>query len=130
MPSNRHVRREKLMDGEVAKEVNQEAINQETKNIALLLWIGSIFFGFIPGLILYLVKKDDAYIQDQSKEALNWSITAIIGYVAGVILTMILIGVLVMAAVGICHLVFCIMGAIAVSNGKPFRVPFAIRLIK
>jgi len=36
----------------------------------------------------------------------------------------------VIPAVGICHLVFCIMGAIATSNGKPFRVPFALRLVK
>ena len=103
---------------------------QESKNLALLVWIGTIFLGFVPSLIVYLVKKDDAYVQDQSKEALNWCITAGIGYVAGVILTVILIGVLVMAAVGICHLVFCVMGAIAASNGKPFRVPFALRLLK
>jgi uncharacterized Tic20 family protein len=35
-----------------------------------------------------------------------------------------------MLVVGICHLVFCIMGAVAASSGKAFRVPFAIRLVK
>lgn len=111
---------------------NDEALNtsQEARNMALLVWIGSIFFGFIPSLVVYLVKKDDAYVTDQSKECLNWNITALIGYVAGVILTFILIGILVLFAVGIAHLVFCIMGAIAASNGKPFRAPFALRLIK
>lgn len=107
-----------------------EVITQDSKNIALMTWIGSIFFGFIPGLIVYLIKKDDPYIQDQAKEALNWSITATIGYFAGFILTFLIIGVLVLPIVGICHLVFCIMGAIGASNGKPFRVPFALRLIK
>ncbi|MGH8614305.1 MAG: DUF4870 domain-containing protein [Gammaproteobacteria bacterium] len=105
-------------------------VTQDSKNIALMTWIGTIFFPFIPGLLFYLIKKDDPYIQDQAKEALNWSITAIIGYVAGFILTLILIGILVLMVVGVCHLVFCIMGAIGASNGKPFRVPFAIRLIK
>lgn len=107
-----------------------DVVTQDSKNIALMTWIGTIFFGFIPGLIFYLIKKDDPYIQDQAKEALNWSITAIIGYIAGVILTVILIGVVVMFAVGICHLVFCIRGAIGASNGKTYRVPFAIRLVK
>lgn len=107
-----------------------DAITQDSKNIALLTWVGSIFFGFIPGLLFYLIRKDDAYVHDQSKEALNWSITAMIGYFAGFILTFVLIGVLVLFAVGICHLVFCVMGAMATSAGKPFRVPFAIRLIK
>lgn len=110
--------------------VSSETVSQDSKNIALMTWIGTIFFGFIPGLIFYLVKKDDPYVQDQSKEALNWSITAIIGYIAGFILTFIVIGILVLFVVGICHLVFCIMGAIGASNGKTFRVPFAIRLIK
>lgn len=109
---------------------NGPAVTQDSRNIALLIWIGTIFFGFIPGLIVYLIKKDDPYVVEQSKEALNWSITAVIGYFAGVILTFILIGLLVMLAVGICHLVFCILGAVAGSSGKPFRVPFAIRLIK
>ena len=104
--------------------------SQDSRNVAELVWVGTIFFGFIPGLILYLVKKDDAYVLDQSKEALNWSITAIIGYFAGMVLTFILIGVLVFVVVGICHLVFCVMGAIGASNGQQYRVPFAIRLIK
>lgn len=106
------------------------AVSQDSRNIALMTWIGTIFFGFIPGLILYLVKKDDPYIQDQAKEALNWSITVVIGYFAGLILTLVVIGILVVIAVGIAHLVFCIMGAVSVSKGNTFRVPFAIRLIK
>jgi uncharacterized protein len=104
--------------------------SQDSRNVAVLIWIGTIFFGFIPGLIVYLIKKDDAYVLDQSKEALNWSITAIIGYFAGMILTFILIGVLVFVVVGICHLAFCVMGAIAASSGQQYRAPFAVRLIK
>jgi len=106
-----------------------ETPGKDSKNTAVLIWIGTLFLGFIPGLIVYLVKKDDAYILDQAKEALNWSITAAIGYVAAMILTFVLIGFLVFVALGICHLVFCVLGAIGASNGKAFRVPFALRLI-
>jgi uncharacterized Tic20 family protein len=116
--------------GGLSSATGSYAVSQDSKNSALIIWIGSLFFGFIPGLIFYLTKKDDAYIQDQSKEALNWSITTVIGYIAGFILTFILIGIIVFVVLGICHLVFCIMGAVAASNGKAFRVPFAIRLIK
>jgi uncharacterized protein len=104
--------------------------SQDSRNVAVLVWIGTIFFGFIPGLIVYLIKKDDAYVLDQSKEALNWAITALIGWFAGIVLTFILIGVLVFIVVGLASLIFCIMGAIAASNGQQYRVPFAIRLIK
>jgi uncharacterized protein len=106
-----------------------ETPGKESKNTAVLIWIGTLFLGFIPSLIIYLVKRDDPYILDQSKEALNWSITAAIGYVAAIILTFVLIGFLAFAALGICHLVFCVMGAMGASNGKAFRVPFALRLI-
>ena len=42
----------------------------------------------------------------------------------------VLIGILGFFALGLCHLVFCIMGAVACSNGKDFVLPFAIRLLK
>ena len=109
---------------------NQNNISQDSKNMALLIWIGTIFFGFIPGLIMYLVKKDDVYIQSQSKEALNWSITAVILYMIAFVLTFVVIGIFLIPIIGLCHLIFCIMGAVATSKGDDFSVPYAIRLIK
>jgi len=108
----------------------QAPISQDNKNLSMLMWVGTIFFGFIPGLIIYLLKTDDPYLQDQSKEALNWAITAIIAYAISFILIFIVIGILLIVILGIVHLVFCIMGAVAASSGKPFRVPYAIRLLK
>lgn len=106
------------------------AVSQDSKNIALLMWLGTIFFSFIPALVIYLIKTEDRYLADQSKEALNWSITVFIGTIIGWVLCIILIGFLVLFAIGILNIVFCILGVIATSNGKFFRVPFAIRLIK
>ena len=113
------------MENENAREVSQDS-----KNMAVLIWVGTIFLSFIPGLAFYLIKKDDPYILDQAKESLNWSITACIGYFAGIVLSVIAIGFLVFSLVFLCNLVFSIMGAVAASTGKEFRTPFAIRLIK
>lgn len=104
--------------------------DQDEKNMGMLTWILTLFFGFIPSLIIYFVKKDNAYLKDQSKEALNWSITVIFAYIIALILTAVVIGVFLIPVIGICHLVFCIMGAVSTSKGDGFRVPFAIRLIK
>lgn len=104
--------------------------SQDSKNLALLCWLGSTVFSFIPGLLFYLMKKDDAYVQDQAKESLNWGITFVLLLIAGNALLFVLLGFLVIPAVWLCHLLFCIMGAVAASDGKPFRVPFALRLIK
>jgi len=107
-----------------------DRVSQDSKNIALLMWLGTIFFSFIPGLIIYLLKTDDRYLVDQSKEALNWSITIFIGTLVGGVLCAILIGFLVLLALWLLNIVFCILGMIAVAKGSVFRVPFALRLIK
>ena len=119
-----------IMEEPLNSQPITQTISQDSKNIGLLMWLGTIFFSFIPALIIYLLKTDDAYLADQSKEALNWSITVFIGTVVGWVLCIILIGFLVLGAIGILNLIFCILGVIATSNGKNFRVPFAIRLIK
>jgi uncharacterized Tic20 family protein len=104
--------------------------SNETNNIVLLIWIGTIFFGFIPSLIIYLVKKDDALVTDQAKEALNWSIATMIGYAISWVLMFVLIGFLLFPLVGLVHIVFCILGAVNAGKGAPYRLPFNIRLLK
>ncbi|MBO9490007.1 DUF4870 domain-containing protein [Endozoicomonas sp. G2_1] len=105
-------------------------VNQDSKNLALIVWVATIFFGFIPGLIGYLVKKDDSFVLDHSKEALNWSITVIIGYFIATVLSIIVIGAFLFPIIGLCHLIFCIMAVIKASDGLTYRAPFAVRLIK
>lgn len=104
--------------------------NSESNNMALLVWVGAIFFGWLVPLIMYLVKKDDAFVQEVAKEALNWAITA---FIAGLIcsaLMVVLIGLILLPALLIANLVFCILGAVAASKGEVYRVPFCLRLIK
>lgn len=113
-----------------APETFTPAINQDSRNLAILTWVGTLLFGFIPPLILFLIKGDDAYVKQQAKEALNWCITAVIGYVVAGVLSFIVIGVFLFPIIGICHLVFCIMGAVGASKGNDFKVPWMLRLIK
>ena len=104
--------------------------SQEARNLAILLWIGTLFLGFLPGLLCYLMKKDDDYVTDQAKETLNWGITLMLLLIIAKILMFILIGLLIFPAALLCSLIFCVMGAVACSDGKRFRAPFAIRLIQ
>ncbi|MBU3068636.1 DUF4870 domain-containing protein [Aestuariicella sp. G3-2] len=112
-----------------ASEVPAE-LTQDSKNLAVLNWVGTIFLGFLPGLILYLVQKEDTYVQDQSKEALNWSITLLFGYCIAFFLSFIVIGLFLFPVLGVVHLIFCILGIVGAQKGETFRVPYAIRLIK
>jgi len=100
------------------------------KNIAVLTHIGGIFFGFIPSLIVWLLKKEDSpFLGEQAREALNFQITLLIGYMIAWVLTFLLIGLIVFPLLWLTNLVLCIMAAVAVSKGEDYRYPFALRLI-
>jgi uncharacterized Tic20 family protein len=105
-------------------------ITPNDKNIAVLTHLGGIFFGFIPALIVWLLKKDDsAFIGEQAREALNFQITVLIGYVAAWVLAFVLVGFLLLPAIYVTNLVLCIIAAVNVSKGAEYRYPFALRLI-
>lgn len=104
--------------------------SQDDKNLGLLLWLTTIFLVIVPGLVYYLLKQDNEFLLDQAKESLNWAITAALGYIVGVLTVVLVIGIFVIFAVAVLHLVFCIMGAVATYKGQKFRAPFALRLIK
>jgi uncharacterized Tic20 family protein len=96
-----------------------------------LIHIGGIFFGFIPALIGYLVLKDRGpFVRSHTLTALNFQLTMLIAYVIGSVLTFILIGFLVLAAVGIVVLIFSIIAAIAANKGENYKYPLTIEFIK
>lgn len=105
----------------------------DDRNLAMMTHLSGILFGFIVPLIVWLINKDNAakaYLTTESKEALNFQITILIGYVICWILSFILIGLFLLPLLWILNLVFCILAAVAVSNKGTYRYPFAIRLIK
>lgn len=105
-------------------------VSNDSKNLAVLNNVLTIFFGFIPCLIFFLVKADDAFIRSHAKEALNFCITMFIGYVIAGILTFVVIGALLFPILGIAWLVLLIIASIKASKGEEYRYPFTLRLIK
>jgi uncharacterized Tic20 family protein len=104
--------------------------SNDDKNIATITHLGGTVFSFIPGLLVWVLKKDDsAYIADQSKEALNFQITVLIAQFIAGILAIILIGFLFMGIIWLLNVVFCIIAAISTSKGETYRYPFCLRLI-
>jgi uncharacterized Tic20 family protein len=97
---------------------------------ATLIHIGGILFGFLPALIGYIVLKDRGpFIRAHAATALNFQITLAIAYVVGSILTVILVGVFILAAAWILSIVFSIMAAIAANKGEWYTYPLTIKFI-
>jgi len=87
--------------------------------------------GIIGPLIVWLVKKQEsAFIERQSREALNFQISVAIYLIISTILMIVLIGWVTFGIVAVLNIVFSIIAAIKVSEGKPYQYPFTIRLIK
>lgn len=101
------------------------------KLLVIAAHLGGIFFGFIPALIVFLIKKDSpGWVLDNAREALNWQITVLISGVACFILAFLLIGLFLFWILMLTNLVFCIVAAVKASSSKAYRYPFSIRLLK
>lgn len=102
----------------------------EERNWALAAHLGPLLLSFIAPLVIWLVKKDESeYIADQAREALNFQITLFFAYLACIVLTFLLIGILLLPLVGLAQLILSILAALASSRGERYRYPFAIRLV-
>ena len=100
------------------------------KNIAVLTHLGGMLFSVLPGLIVWLMNKDDnPFIGEQAREALNFQITVLIAYMAAYVLVFLLVGLLLLPLIWLANLLLCIVAAVKVSKGENFRYPVALRLI-
>ena len=106
---------------------------------ASLAHLGGIL-SLLPSLIIWLVFKDRGRLTNtEAKEALNFQITLLIAYVAIVVASTVLalitfgIGGL-LAGLGWivwrAGVIFSILGFVQAKDGRNYRYPFALRLIK
>lgn len=98
---------------------------------ATLIHVGGILVGFIAPLVGYLVLKDRSpFVRDNARNALNFQITVVIGYLIGSLLIAVLIGLLVLPVVWVVSIVFSIVAAVASNRGEVYRYPLTIPIVK
>ena len=90
------------------------------------------FLGHIFGpLAVWLIKRGDSpEIDAHGKESLNFQISMLIYDVIAFILFIVFIGIPILIALWILNTVLVIIASIRASEGKFYRYPFTIRLIK
>jgi len=112
---------------------NAGNVSQDDLNLAMLAHMLGIVAGFLSGLIIWLMHKDKpekAFVNKQAKEALNFQITMSLAYIVASLTMVIVIGLILFPVLIIANIVFCIMAGLAAKDGKDYRYPFALRLIK
>ena len=90
-------------------------------------WAGHI----LGPLIVWLAKRSDSpEIDENGNESLNFQISMLIYNVIAGVLCLVLIGFIILAILHILNLVLVIVASIQTSEGKFYRYPMTIRLIK
>ncbi len=90
-------------------------------------WAGHI----LGPLILWLAKRGDSpEIDAHGKESLNFQISMLIYSLIAGVLCLVLIGFVLLGILHILNLVLVIIASIQASEGKLYRYPISIRLIK
>jgi uncharacterized protein len=90
-------------------------------------WAGHI----LGPLIVWLAKRgDSAQIDEHGKESLNFQISMLIYNLIAGVLCLVLIGFVILGILHILNLVLVIVASIQASEGKLYRYPITIRLIK
>lgn len=106
-------------------------ISTEARQLAMFAHLSGILVGFIGPLIIWLIKREELpFVDRQGKEALNFQINVLIAAAIGAVTTVICIGFVLLPAVIVANVVFCIIAGIAANEGKEYQYPFMIRLIK
>ena len=125
----------------MSEEQPQQKENQPTKDEktwAMLCHFSS-FTGFIfplggniiAPLIIWLIKKEELpFVDDQGKEVLNFQISMTIYFIISGILCIILIGIPIFIGLVIFGFIITIIAAISANDGKYYRYPINLRLIK
>lgn len=104
---------------------------KDEKTLAGLIPLLGLLGLSIVSIILWVVKKDEStFVDEVGKEYLNFVISMIIYSAVAGILSIIIIGLFLLAAIGIYAFVVSIIATIKAFNGEMYSYPLIIRLVK
>ena len=111
----------------------------EERNWALAAHLGPIvvgvlsvgMLGWLVPLVIWLTQREtSSFVSAHAKESLNFRITLFIAYIVAGVLVLVLVGFLLLLAIWVLEIVFATIAAIRASEGKLYRYPFAIPLLR
>ncbi|MFW5753402.1 MAG: DUF4870 domain-containing protein [Marinilabiliaceae bacterium] len=89
-------------------------------------------FGNVLGpLLIWIIKKEEyPFVEVEGKEALNFQITVSIAAIIAGLLSVVLIGIPLLIAIGILAIIFMIKAIMETNEGRPYRYPLNLRLVQ
>ena len=109
-------------------------ISNDARNWATLSHLSAyVAFLGIPSLVgplvIWLLKRDDPYVDYHAKEALNFNISFLIYGIVATFSIIFLVGLLLLPVVLVSWFVLVIVAAVKASSGEYYRYPMTLRFI-
>lgn len=109
---------------------------QDERTWGMLAHLSALLASFValaflgPLLVMLIQGPKSAFVRRQAVEALNFQITLYIALFISFLLLFVLVGFILLPAVGLAWLVLTIMAAVAANRGEDYRYPVNLRLVK
>lgn len=114
-----------------------ETVDSESRQWAMFLHFSVLagflvpFGGLIVPILIWQVKKSELpWLDVHGKNIANWIISKLIYFGCCVLLVFAIVGIPMLIVLGICALVFPIIGGIKASSGEVWKYPMAISFFK
>ncbi|MDR0965825.1 MAG: DUF4870 domain-containing protein [Myxococcales bacterium] len=96
---------------------------------AVFGYISFVGFAVGPLVVWFLRRNEDAFVDEQGKEAINFQLSMILYYIGAAILSLVLVGIPILIALFIFQLVEIILASVRAKEGRSYRYPLTIRFI-
>ncbi len=108
--------------------------SSNSRNLAMLSHLSAfVAFVGIPSLVgplvVWLLNRDDPYVEAQAKDALNFNISFFLYGLAAAISIILLVGIIALPAVLVTWFVLVIVASVKAANGEDYRSPFTIQFV-
>jgi len=108
--------------------------SSNSRNLAMLSHLSAfVAFVGIPSLVgplvVWLLNRDDPYVEAQAKDALNFNISFFLYGLVAAISIIVLVGVIALPAVLVTWFVLVIVASVKAANGENYRYPLTIEFV-
>jgi uncharacterized Tic20 family protein len=119
-------------------EVAPHVPSKDEQSMGMLCHLSALAVFVIPAmghvigpLIVWMMKRETMpFVETEGKEALNFNLSVTIYAAISALLVCVGIGIFMLIALAVTHLILVILASIEAANGRSYRYPMTIRFIK
>ncbi len=108
----------------------QPEMSRDARNMAMLCHLLGIVGFFAPLMIWLIEREKHRFVDEHGREAMNYQVSLLIYVSVSALLIPVAVGIFLLVAFGITHVVLTVIGAVRASQGRPWRYPIAIPFLR